>query len=201
MLIDINLLPEKQEKKYTVFLVISILLICAALIFTILFLQYQQTRQQIDFVQKQIDNTKLLRVIQEQKLTDYSSSSAVSELNSAIAWAEELPIPTVYLIRQLSLLLPERGYVLNFNYNDDGKVYLTVQFDTSREVAYYLKGLKDSEFIKSVELSNIITSVTDESPEINDEKTILLPRYVAQFELNLDRAVLKDSEKKEESRK
>ncbi len=173
MLVDINLLPEKQKKKYSVISIIALLLVCAALVAIFLFYQYEQVRQQANIVQKQIQDTKMLRLMKEQKLTEYTSSSAVSELDGAISWTEDLPIPTVFLIRHLSGLLPERGFVLNFNYNDDGNVNLTVQFDTSQEAAYYLKSLKDSAYIEGINLSSIITSVADDNPDVKDSTSIL----------------------------
>jgi type IV pilus assembly protein PilN len=199
MLIDINLLPEKQKKNYTFVLVLTLLLVATAVVATILYLQYEQAHQRADLMQQQIQDTKLLRTVQEKKLTDYTSSTAVLELDQAISWTEEIPIPTVSLIRHLSGLLPERGYVLNFNYSDAGNVNLTVQFDTSREAAYYLKSLKDSAFIEDVNLSSIVTSSEDDDPEVKKLTNFLLPRYIAQFELLLDKTALKDSEKKEES--
>jgi type IV pilus assembly protein PilN len=199
MLIDINLLPEKQKKNYTFILVLVILLVTGAALATFLFFKNEQIHQKSEQMQKQIQDTKILRAIQEKKLEDYASSSAITELNEAISWTEELPIPAVTLIRHLSELLPERGYVLNFNYSDAGAVNLTVQFDTSREAAYYLKSLKDSAFIESVNLSSIVTSSNDDSTAVKSLTSFLLPRYIAQFELQLNKAALKDSEKKEES--
>jgi type IV pilus assembly protein PilN len=199
MLVDINLLPEKQKKNYAFVLALALLIVAAAVATTIFYLQYEQVQQKAGLMQQQIQDTKLLRTVQEKKLTDYTSSTAMSELDLAISWTENLPIPTVSLIRHLTGLLPERGYVLNFNYNDAGNVNLTVQFDTSREAAYYLKSLKDSEFIEDVNLSSIVTSSDDAGQDVKKLTNFLLPRYIAQFQLLLDRSALKDSDKKEES--
>jgi type IV pilus assembly protein PilN len=193
MLVDINLLPEKQKKNYIVVIIIAFLLIVFALGATVLLLQYSHEKEQSELLKKQIQDTKMLVAIQEKELNGYASSTAVTELNQAIVWTEKLPIPTVFLIRQLSTLLPERGYVLNFSYTDDGNVDLTIQFDTSREAAFFLKNLNDLPYIEQVTLTSIVTSAPDDEPEIKELLDVLLPRYIGQFELKLNKSVLKNS--------
>lgn len=197
MLVDINLLPEKQKKKYTFAIIVAGLIILTAIVSTFLYLEYDRIQNETTYAQKKLQDTKLLRTMQEQKLKDYASSSAALELTSAIEWAEEQSVPTVPLIRHLSSLLPERGYVLNFDYTAEAQVNFTVQFDTSREAAYYYKSLKDSPMINDVNLSSIITSVADDEPEIRQYTTFLLPRYIAQYQLTLNNHAIKDSEKEE----
>jgi type IV pilus assembly protein PilN len=193
MLVDINLLPEKQKKNYIVFIIITFLLIVFALGATVLLLQFGHEKEQSEFLKGQILDTKMLTAIQEKKLNDYASSTAVTELNQAIIWTEKLPIPTVFLIRQLSSLLPERGYVLNFSYTDDGIANLTVQFDTSLEAAYFVKNLNDLPYIDQVNLTSLVTSAADDEPEIKELLDVMLPRYIGQFELKLNKSVLKNS--------
>jgi len=197
MLVDINLIPEKQKKSF-MFLFLALMLVLLAVAgAAYLYVYYGQTKQQLEILQTQIDDTKLLRTLQEKKIEDYTTSTAVEELHHAITWTEELPISTVALIRHLSGLLPERGFVLNFNYTDTGPVHITVQFDTSTEAAYYLKSLKDSPFIERVDLASLVTSPSEDNPDTKGLTSFLLPRYIAQFNLQVNKAALKDSEKGE----
>ncbi|MBM6619752.1 PilN domain-containing protein [Bacillus suaedaesalsae] len=197
MLVDINLLPEKQKKKYTFPIIVAGLILLTAIVSIFLYLEYDRLQNETTYAQKKLQDTKLLRTKQEQKLKDYASSSAITELTSAIEWAEEQSVPTVPLIRHLSSLLPERGYVLNFDYTAETQVNFTVQFDTSREAAYYYKSLKDSPMINDVALSSIITSVSDDEPDVKQYTAFLLPRYIAQYQLKLNNRAIKDSEKEE----
>ncbi|MFD1736028.1 PilN domain-containing protein [Bacillus salitolerans] len=197
MLVDINLLPEKQKRNFALYVVLFFVLTASIIGAIIFYLQYQHNTQQVKIIQQQIQDTKMLRTVQEKKLTDYASSSAVAELETAINWTQELPIPTVFLMRHLSALLPERGYMLNFSYTDDGSVNLTVQFDTSREAAYYLKSLKDSEFIDTVNLTSLVTSAADDEPEVKELVSVLLPRYIGEFQIQLNKSALRDADNKE----
>jgi type IV pilus assembly protein PilN len=199
MLVDINLLPEKEKKNYALFVLIFFLIIAAVLGWIMMQLHYNNVKNEAQYIQKQIDDTKLLRTLQEKNLTDYTSSTAYAELEAAIQWTEKLPISTVLILRHISSLLPERGFILNFNYTDEGTVNTLVQFDTSREAAYYLKSLKDSEFIEKVNLTSLVTSNSEDSLKVSNIKNVLLPRYIGQFTLTLNKPALKTAEEEGES--
>ena len=44
---------------------------------------------------------------------------------------------------------------MNFSFQEDGSASLSVQFDSSREAAYYLKSLSTADFIVKAELLTI----------------------------------------------
>jgi type IV pilus assembly protein PilN len=95
---------------------------------------------------------------------------------------------TVPILRELSSLIPERGFFKAYSYNDAGEQTLTVQFDTNREAAYYLGRLKNSFYFTEADL-NSLSAVTEEvSPEISlqennspSEEEEALPRSEAQY--------------------
>jgi hypothetical protein len=66
---------------------------------------------------------------------------------------------------ELTSLLPERGFIQSFKYEESGTVTLTAQFDTSSEAAYYLDSLNHSKWIEEATLTslNATTENTSES--------------------------------------
>lgn len=184
----------------TIMIAIAILLILLIGSIYIIF-NYQSAKVEVDSLTNELQTTKQLRAIQEQKLTDVTSTTAVDQLKTTIDWVQKLPISTVALLQHLTALLPERGFILNITYADSGTVTLTTQFDTNREVAYYLNELENSDVIESVQLRSLNTS-GDELEKTNKNlkdklMKVLVPRYVAVYELHLNRQALKALEKKE----
>lgn len=202
MLIDINLLPRKERKSLTA-LIITIGLILLFIIGSIfLFVSYQSTKSELNSLKTQLQTTSQLRAIQEQKLAEINATSSVDELKSTIAWTEQLPVSSVTLLKHLTSLLPERGFILNINYQDSGAVTLNVQFDTSREAAYYLNELENSDVISKVTLNSLATSGEEleqtNKPVKDFLDKILVPRYLAVYQLELNNTALKELAKKED---
>ncbi|HHY72843.1 MAG TPA: fimbrial protein [Bacillus bacterium] len=202
MLIEINLLPKKERKKLSTLIVViaSILILLIGSVYNVL--MYQTSKTEVNNLTTNLQMTKELRAIQEQKLTEVTSTSAVDRLKTTIDWVQKLPISTVTLLGHLTALLPERGFILNVTYADSGVVTLTVQFDTNRQVAYYLNELENSDIIDSVELRSVNTSgdELEKTDKILKDKLVkvLVPRYVAVYELHLNRQALKVLENKED---
>lgn len=202
VLIEINLLPKKERKSLSsiIIVIISLLILFIGSIYIIF--NYQTAKVEVDSLNNELKTTEQLRAIQEQKLTDITSTNAVDQLKTTIDWVQGLPISTVALLEHLTSILPERGFILNISYADTGKVTLTVQFDTNRQVAYYLSELENSEVIKSVQLKSMNTSGEElerTNKNLKDKLVkFIVPRYVAVYELQLNRQALKATEKKEE---
>lgn len=202
MLIEINLLPKKERKGIAAIFVLIFVLLLLISGSIYLFLTYQSAKLELSTLDNQLQTTKQLRAIQEQKLTEINSTSTVDELTSTIDWAEKLPVSTVTLLDHLTSLLPERGFIMNINYADTGTVSLNVQFDTSRQAAYYLNSLENSEVIKQVNVRSLVTSgeeLEKDNKELKDKlEKILVPRYVASYDIQLNRQALKELASKED---
>ncbi len=155
MLVEINLLPQKEPKK-TSFL---IFIVAVAVIFltlgTYYFLQIQTTKSDIANVDSQIANTKKLAEIQAKNAQQDQSAMSVTVLKSAVEWANSYPIQSIPVMQHLTSLLPERGFIQTFGYTETGTVSITVQFDSSREAAYFLENLNESEWVDDANLSSL----------------------------------------------
>lgn len=180
MLVEINLLPKREQKSRFIPLlsiVFTVLLIVGATIFYVI---VQRMEQQIAQLKTELDQTKALRIAEEEKQKTAANTSVGVQLQEAIQWAEQYPIHTVALLHELIERLPERGFLMNVSYARDGAIQLTAQFDTTRESAAYLQALKDASFIADVKL----TSLTASEGKAEEEGT--MPRYIGQFTVQLN---------------
>lgn len=179
MLVEINLLPKRERKSR----LLSLLLIVAAVLLlvgaTTFYFVIQHMEQQISQLKTELDQTKALRIAEEEKQSAGTSASVGAQLQEAIRWAEQYPLHTVLLLRELIERLPERGFLMNVSYDRDGAIQLTVQFDTPRESAAYLQALKEASFIADVKLTSL-TATEGKSEEGT------MPRYVGQFSIQLN---------------
>lgn len=180
MLVEINLLPKRERKSQLIPLlsiVVAMLLIVGATTFYVI---VQRMEQQITQLKTELDQTKALRIAEEEKQKTKTNASVGAQLQEAIRWAEQYPVHTVALLHELIERLPERGFLMNVSYARDGVIQLTVQFDTTRESAAYLQTLKDASFIADVKL----TSLTATEGKTEEEGT--MPRYIGQFSVQLN---------------
>lgn len=194
MLVEINLLPKKEPKNRTLFLlllpVIFILLVGLGLTY---FISHSLDKQ-MKTVEKQTTTTEQLVTLQQQKMAEFEESNSLKSLESAVDWAKDYPVKTVPVMRHLISLLPERGFIQAFSYEENEEIKLVVQFDTSRESAYYLSSLLDSNWIKLAVIESVISLESLTNPEgettINmdeSEEEELLPRYLGTYRIILNK--------------
>lgn len=187
MLTDINLLPQQERKSKALqitviaFVVLSIL---GALYFS---LEYRSLNNQMETTQTQLDLTVELRQVEQQKIDELISSTGAQALENMVTWLEEIPISTVAVLGHLTELLPERGYFLNYAYDDQGQVNLSVLFHTAEEAATYLHHLQHSEWTTYTYLSEVA------AVEVNNNT-----RYTGQYYITLDTTAIYEAGKGEE---
>lgn len=186
MLVEINLLPKKNKNRFHFSILFTILLCLAVVGGTLISLKYFELKQEYRNVKQNLIMTKKLYELEGEKQQNSEKPEAVIELEHAVEWAEEFPISTVFMMKQITALLPERGFIISFEYRDDNVVHIFAQFDTNREVAFYLKNLTGSKYIHKATLLQVNTVDNQESIEE------MLPRYNAEFELQLNSDVLKE---------
>ncbi|WP_433743434.1 hypothetical protein [Falsibacillus pallidus] len=184
MLVDINLI-EKKKHPYKKIIFISIFVLLFLLAALLLSTYYHGLLAKKESLQQQVNYERQLRTVQNANVKGQDTES-VAKLKSAIQWGEAYPISTVSLIKEITGRLPERGYILTFSYSGQDQVSLSVQFDSAPETAYYLKNLKDSLFVKKAELSSIVTENVDETDQS-------LPRYIAQYNVQIDSDAIRNS--------
>ena len=189
MLVDINLLPKKEKNKSSYLLLLLLFIIILAVASFYLWRQYNNQLESKQKLEAQLANVKVEKVTIESKAKASTSNDAASQLTAAIKWADENQYSTYSLLKKITALLPERGFIMNFSFQEDGSASLSVQFDSSREAAFYLKSLSAAAFIDKADLVNIQTEKME-----NDSSNDVLPRYTADYQLqvNTSKLVKKD---------
>ncbi|ANB56241.1 fimbrial assembly family protein [Anoxybacillus sp. B7M1] len=206
MLIDVNLLPKKEPKN-AVFLIVAILLLAVlAAAGAFFYWSVQKAESEMNQLTQELKQTRALEAAEQQKLADAEPVQEVEELQKTVEWAKQYPLKTVLLLQNMAKLLPERGFLMNFSYAEDTTVSITVQFDTSEDAAYYLKRLSDAPFVANVQLKSVAAAnqgdngSADSSPEEAAdaaEGKKIAPRYLAQYELRINKEALKDEKEKQ----
>jgi Tfp pilus assembly protein PilN len=157
MLVEINLLPEKEPKKYSIFIFAAGLLVLFLLIGCYYYLQISTTKTSIESVDRQISAIKKIEEKNIKKVATIETNNSVSQLKAAVNWAKTYPIETVPVMQQLTSLLPERGFIQSFTYSDSGDIAISVQFDSSSDAAYFLDNLNSAKWIEDASLTSLNT--------------------------------------------
>ncbi|MCQ6278264.1 PilN domain-containing protein [Bacillus sp. EB600] len=161
MLVDINLLPQKEQKKLGLLIILAILVGLFLLASILYYVQIHTAKDTFQSIDKQITMTKKIEEQLQKKQGSSASANSANQLKTAIDWADNNRIETIPVMRHLTALLPERGFIQTFTYNETGTVTITVQFDTPTEAANYLNSLNHSSWIEKVSLNSLNSSSSD----------------------------------------
>jgi len=191
MLVEINLLPKKEHKKSSQLIIAILVLLFFTVSTSVIYIQGNSYNSKIDSVDKQIESIQKLNEVQQAKMIDVEAGNSAVKLQAAVEWAEQYPMDTVPLMQNIIALLPERGFIKNFEYSNLDSVLITIQFDATRDAAFYLSSLKQSEWVEEAVILNVIAErLTDEteagetdSEIIESEDVDALPRYSAQYNI------------------
>ena len=194
MLVDINLLPQNEKRSRQWLYVVTGIISLGIIALIVLFILAGNLGKDVDALTRQLQSEKQLRAEKEQNISDFESSDAWVQLEEAVNWVEDHPIDTVPVLDHLVELLPERGFLKDFTYAEDGSIQLSIQFDTSSEAAYYLTHLKDSKYIQDAKLSSLATESVMENEQAAVNTEPVLPRYIGQYEVILNRDSIKKIE-------
>lgn len=205
MLVEINLLTEKEKKDITLWVIAVILLLLLSIGSSALYLVNKSYQNEIDQLDVQL-MTVQQEIATKQQVLEQKPTSYTEQLKTAIEKVEETVIPGSELLREIVRLLPEQGYLLNFNFNHPDTVVFQARFDQISSVAAYNYALNQSSYVSSVILYSINTEVIEIEEEVTeqpfgqsleelDEVAItdqqllkdFLPRYVAYFEVKVNR--------------
>ncbi|MFT4412798.1 hypothetical protein ACLM5H_02955 [Fredinandcohnia humi] len=188
MLVEINLLPSKPKRNVATFTIIGIISVLLLIGTTILLLRYFHLLNEKEREEAKLNQIRQSIAAIEETIGEYETSTSYVKLKDTIIWLEGYPIKTVPFLQHITSLLPERGFIENIEFAQNGRVFTRVRFDTNREVAYYIKLLSDSPLLTSVNLQGIETSAVG---ELEDS----VPRSIASIELLIDKEALKAYQK------
>ncbi len=190
MLVEINLLPKKEHKKSSTLIMTIAGVLLVTMTFSIVFIQGNGYEKKMASLDKQIESIQKLNEVQQAKLAEGESGNSAVKLQEAVNWAEQYPFDTVPLLQNIIALLPERGFIQEFEYSNSNSVVIKIQLDASRDAAFYLSSLKESEWVEDVTLMNIVAETNGEETAVStsvasseQEEVKVLPRYSAEFEI------------------
>lgn len=193
MLVEINLLPSKERRSSALLFATALFVGLLIAVIAFFYWRVHTIQSDLDVVNKGITQTQQIAAKEQEKVQLDDGTESTKQLETSIEWADQYPIASVPVMRHLTALLPERGFIQTFSYDEQGTLTLSVQFDTSREAAYFLNRLQDSEMIQSADLNSLLAKEEDTTVEENvvatssqdDEEYI--PRYLAEFQIQLDK--------------
>jgi type IV pilus assembly protein PilN len=206
MLVDINLLPKRDEKNIALYLItiIVVLLLTAASIFFVISLNGK--KDELQYLDKQITLNQTILDNYYSKLSQYKSSGSIEELENAIKWVDEQPYNLVFILQQLTKSLPQRGFIIDFEMNEEHVITQRVQFDTKSEAAYYLASILKYPWVEEAIISEAKTTevLKYNSEQISNayellNKANILPRYYAEYQIRLDTQKVKELSEKQNS--
>lgn len=185
MLVDINLLPEKERER-SVFLVAALGVISAALlVWLVLFLLARSLTDDTERLDDQLINLQATQAELSARLNRSDTAQAHDELAASVQWAENYRYETAPLLEDLTAQLPRRGFFRSFAFAAPHQATVEVQFDDKTEAAYYLTRIQASEAIQTASLESVETEEIEDTADTTDGGTAVirrfLPRYIAVY--------------------
>lgn len=188
MLVDINLLPQKERDRPAFLIAAISILLVAVIVWAVLALMAGSHANEQETLTAQSVQVASEQAAIRTQLEAAQGMNEEQQLKATVDWAESYQFDTVPLLEELVSMLPERGFFESFSYTGLDQAILSVQFDTAREAAYYLAQLKASELIESAALDSVaqneLETVEGEEGVVIEESTIQeTPRYLATYTL------------------
>ncbi|MDO6656022.1 PilN domain-containing protein [Anaerobacillus sp. 1_MG-2023] len=194
MLIDINLLPNKQKRSFSFMLIpISAGAVLLLVFGWMMYSSFQLKAEQETLTDRLEKTTDLVAALQASEAGTVSSGQTLQEY---VDWLDGVQFSTVALLDDLVARLPERGYFMNYEFDGSETVTLTVQFDQMKEVSQYLNELNESGNVQAASLLTV--SAADLTEETVDTESRILPRYITDYEIVINKSNLRVNEEEEE---
>jgi type IV pilus assembly protein PilN len=178
MLVDINLLPEKERERSTLLIAALVILGAAILFWAILFILSLSLSKETARTEAQITS---LHASQEAIREDIQPSTHAEDrekLASTVEWAEANRFDTLPLLRELIALLPKRGFFVSFEFTAPHESTVVVQFENKSDAAYYLTRIKSSTVVSSATMESLVAESSDEETDLGT-----LPRFEATYQI------------------
>ena len=184
MLVDINLLPQKEQGRPAVLIASVCILLAALLLGVTLFFMAKAEDSRYQALQTESQETAALQAELRDLIDARSGLNEAQQLAATVSWAQNYQYDTVPLLSELSSLLPTRGFFVSYAFAGPNTASLEVQFDNTREAAFYLTHLKNSELLADAKLLSVDgEGLAAEEEVVGEDAALVLPRYIASYEL------------------
>jgi type IV pilus assembly protein PilN len=196
MLVEINLLPRRERVGNAYKAAAAGLVICTVLGAIAIAVQLYLVKQDLAISRQELEQTKQLQAVEQKKLTQGNTGSAVKNLITAVQLTQLLPTSSVSILNYFSSLLPKRGFVLDYTYNG-ATVSTKVQFDSIYEASAYLDQLYQSTWVESASTNGISAGGNAKDANANATGNAIATGYTATFEIKLNLMAIREAERKE----
>ncbi|MCA0969930.1 hypothetical protein LCM20_04965 [Halobacillus litoralis] len=187
MVIDINLLEEKEQSNRLPVLIIGAGVILLCLVLAVFYWQKRDLTQEQQLLNEEIQSIQAEQAEFQQTAVDAEQEQR-QQLAEAVDRMENRVFPTVALVEKMIALLPERGYFQSYSFEDSGVMDIQVRFDSLQEVAAYTNTLSERNYIGTVEVGNILTEEVDESLNQFEYR----PRYIANYTVMVQKQAFRE---------
>lgn len=196
MLPDINLLPEYERENSLLYILFWIGLIISFILFGVLgyfyFTEKNSMKETDSLLQELYDEKSQL----EEQLAALTTEEETDSIVNAATFIENHLIPTSDFIDELITMLPENGYLSNYNYTYQS-VDIETQFETMGEAADYVSALLASNYVKDAMINEIYTfelsSEENEAEENEEEMFNVIPRYNVSYTIDVDQSFMREA--------
>lgn len=178
MLVDINLLPEKERERSTLLLAALILIGAALLLWAIFFISSLQLAKATTQVEGQIVELHARQEAIRERLQPTDTVSDRDQLATTVTWAESYQFATLPLLREMIALLPDRGFFVAFQFTAPNQATIAVQFDDKQDAAHYLTRIQASSLVNTAMIESLVAEELEEGDGKNEN---VLPRFLATY--------------------
>ncbi|MBO0587092.1 fimbrial assembly protein [Sporosarcina sp. E16_8] len=181
MLVDINLLPEREKDRSQLLVGALAIIGTAILVYIVTLMLTNSLVSESATLESQLTSLQASQEEIRAELQHSESGDEKTVLATTVGWAEEYQYDTVPLLHELIVLLPERGFFQTFDFTGPNLATVSIQFDSKPESAYYFTRLKSSPSVSEIHLDSVV--IDEESDEEGSDSTEVLPRYLATYSI------------------
>ncbi|WP_262173464.1 fimbrial assembly protein [Saccharococcus sp. Marseille-Q5394] len=178
MLVDINLLPEKERERSTLLIAALVVLGAALLFWATLFVLSLSLSKETALAETQIASLHASQEAIRDNLQPSSHAGDRELLALTVEWAEAYRFDTLPLLREMVALLPERGFFVSFEFTAPHESSVVVQFDDKSDAAYYLTRIKSSTVVSLATMESLVAESLDEESDLES-----IPRFAATYRI------------------
>lgn len=178
MLVDINLLPEKERERSTLLIAALAVLGAAILFWAALFLISLSLSKETARSEAQIATLHVSQETVRENMKPQADVNDREKLAATVEWAEAHRFDTLPLLREMIALLPERGFFVSFQFTAPHQTTVVVQFDNKSDAAYYLTRLKSSKVVEAATIASLVAESLDGESDME-----VLPRFEATYHI------------------
>lgn len=183
---DINLLPPYQREGRRLYYLFIFLLICLLIAYVYIGYDYFTTKSHLS----DVDDEYAVLSDEYDELEERVNQKQAEESNlaDAVAFVENYNMPAAIFIEELNDLIPDNNYLSEYQYSSQ-EAQIVTHFESLDLISRYTTDLLAFNYVQDVKVDQINTIELKDEDEL--ESYSIIPRYEADFSLQIDKHELK----------